>query len=108
MANKKEKIRVIALAVLRQHDRIFVTEYFHTTGEPYYRPLGEGIAFFEMGAEAVRRELREEIDAELDNVQYIGMLENIFATDEKCGHQICLMYAAQCVETQRNAYGLCC
>lgn len=100
---KKEKIRVIALAILVNDEHIFVTEYFHsTTGEPYYRPLGGGVDFYETGEQATRRELLEEIEADLVHVKYAGMLENIFQLDGKRAHQICLMYQARFAEVHRN------
>lgn len=100
---KKKKIRVIALAVLCWDDHIFVTEYIDEhTGNPYYRPLGGGVDFYETGEEAVIRELQEEINAELVNVQYAGMLENIFKMQSKRRHQICLMYTAQFAEAERQ------
>ena len=98
-----EKIRAIALAVLIQDDHIFVTEYVRAiSGEFYYRPLGGGIEFYETGEDAVRRELHEEIEADLINVHYMGLLENLFTTEEGRGHQICLMYTAQFAEDTRN------
>ncbi|MEM9955708.1 MAG: NUDIX domain-containing protein [Chloroflexota bacterium] len=99
---KKEKIRVIALAVILQDEHIFVTEYINPTNdEPYYRPLGGGVDFHETGIDAVQRELLEEINAPLSDVSYLGMLENIFETDEGRGHQICLMYNAIFAEPER-------
>ena len=102
-SNRNEQIRVIALAVLRQADHIFVTEYVHPiTGELYYRPLGGGVDFYETGEDAIRRELLEEIDADLTDVHYVGMMENIFTTEDSRGHQICLMYTATFTEAHRN------
>jgi ADP-ribose pyrophosphatase YjhB (NUDIX family) len=100
---KKEKIRVIALAILRCHDHLFVTEYIHpTTGKPYYRPLGGGVDFYETGEDAVRRELMEEIEAPLMNVRYLSTLENIFTDAEGRRHQICLLYEAAFAESERQ------
>lgn len=102
--SKKQRIRVIALVILRHQDHIFVTEYFHpTTDEPYYRPLGGGVEFFETGEEAVRRELMEEIEAPLADVRYLGMLENIYTVEGKRAHQICLMYGATFAHYQRQS-----
>ena len=61
-------------------------------GRLYYRPLGGTIEFGERGEEAVRREFREEIAADLADVRYLGMLENIFTYDGRRGHEIVLVY----------------
>lgn len=101
---KKEEIRVIALAVLRHHDHLFVAEYFHmTTGDPHYRPLGGGVEFYETGEEAVRRELLEEIAVPLTNVRYLHTLEHLYIVEGIRVHQICLMYAATFADSARNA-----
>ena len=47
-------------------------------GQTFYRPLGGTIEFGEHGDETVRREFREEISADLTEVRYLGLLENIF------------------------------
>ena len=58
----------------------------------YYRPLGGAIEFGERGEEAVRREFREEIASDLNDVRYLGMLENIYSIEGQRAHQIVLVY----------------
>jgi 8-oxo-dGTP pyrophosphatase MutT (NUDIX family) len=48
--------------------------------------------FGEYGHEAIKREIREEIGAELTDVHYLGMLENIYASEAVRAHQIVLVY----------------
>jgi len=43
-------------------------------------------------AQTVRREFHEEITAELTDVRYRGMLENIYEVEGECAHQIVLVY----------------
>ena len=87
----EERIRPIAICVCRDGERILVAEY-QEQGRLYYRPLGGAIEFGEHGAEAVRREFREEIGADLSGVRYLGLLENIYAVDGQRAHQIVLVY----------------
>lgn len=86
-----EKIRPIAICVCRDGKRILVAEYCEK-GRLYYHPLGGAIEFGERGEEAIRREFREEIAAELTEVRYLGMSENIYTNDELRAHQIVLVY----------------
>jgi len=86
-------IRPLAICVFRHEGRILLMEGFDPARqEPFYRPLGGGIEFGETGAETVRRELMEEVQAEVGEVWYLGTLENIFTFNGKPGHEIVLVY----------------
>ena len=89
----EEKIRPIAICVCRDGERILVAEgHDSKKGETFYRRLGGTIEFGERGEEAVQREFREEIAADLVEVRYVGMLENIFTYEGRRGHEIVLVY----------------
>jgi 8-oxo-dGTP pyrophosphatase MutT (NUDIX family) len=88
---REEKIRPIAICICRDGDRILVAEY-REKGRLYYRPLGGRIEFGERGAEAVQREFLEEIAADLTEVRYLGLLENIYTVEGLRAHQIVLVY----------------
>ncbi len=82
-------IRVIAIAVIsRRSDRALLVydAYDSVKREHYHRPLGGGIEFGETAEVAIRRELREELGAELDDVALLGFLENLFTCDGRPGH----------------------
>lgn len=89
------RLRPIALGVIRRNDGILVFEgYDPTKRESFFRPLGGGIDFGERGAEALRRELAEELGVQIDEPHYLGTLENLFVYDGRPGHEICLIYEA--------------
>jgi NADH pyrophosphatase NudC (nudix superfamily) len=76
---KPGEIRPIAVCVFRDDDRIFVGKYCGaSTGEAFYRPLGGDIRFGELSRETIASELREEMGAEVKDVSYVGVLENLF------------------------------
>jgi NADH pyrophosphatase NudC (nudix superfamily) len=88
---REEKIRPVAICVCRKGNRILVAEYQVTRkNQTFYRLLGGTIEFGERGEETVRREFREEIAAELTEVRYLGMLENIYTYEGRGGHEIVL------------------
>jgi ADP-ribose pyrophosphatase YjhB (NUDIX family) len=91
-----ERIRPIAICVCQDGGCVLVTEYCEK-GRLYYRPLGGAIEFGERGEETVRREFREEISAELVEVHYLGLLENIYADEGVRSHQIVLVYNGRLV-----------
>lgn len=90
------RIRPIAVCLFRHDNRILVSEGFDTVKQDYYyRPLGGGIEYGEMSSDALVREIREELDAEIENVRLLGVLENIFVYDGEQGHEIVFVFDAE-------------
>ena len=96
---KPGQIRPIVICVFRDGDRTFVAEYHDlSSGVRFYRPLGGTIGFGEHSRECIVREMREEMGAEIKDLTYVGMIENIFTFDGKPGHEIVLVYEANFVD----------
>jgi ADP-ribose pyrophosphatase YjhB (NUDIX family) len=89
----EQRLRPLALALIRRGNEILVEEgRDETKGETFFRLLGGTIDFGELGADALRRELREELGAEIEVEAYLATLENIFTWEGKPGHEIVLVY----------------
>lgn len=89
------QIRPLAICVFRHGDRILVAEGYDVVKQEYfYRPLGGGIEFSENSAETISREIREELNIEIDgrSLKYLGALENIFHFNGSMGHEIVMVY----------------
>jgi 8-oxo-dGTP pyrophosphatase MutT (NUDIX family) len=98
---KLQQIRPIVICVLRDGDRMLVAEYRDPLREePYYRPLGGGIEFGERSQECIVREIREEIGAEIQDLQYLGVIEDIYTDGGKPHHQIVFVYEARLPDPQ--------
>jgi len=93
-------IRPLAICLFRYNGKILVSEE-HDPGkcETFYRPLGGGIEFGEHSVETIRRELIEEIGAEVKDLVYLGTLENIFTFNGEPGHEIVQVYDGALVES---------
>src|SRR5512133_3826395 len=92
---KKPRIRPLGICVFRNNHRILVNQGYDPVKDQYfYRPLGGRIEFGEPGAETVCRELKEELNVEVeqDSLEYLGALENIFTFNGAPGHEIVLIY----------------
>jgi len=92
-----ERIRPIAIGIFRRGDKILVFESRErdSRGRIFYRPLGGSIEFGEYGGQTLAREMREEIGAEIENVRYLGLCENLFrAPGGQRAHEIVLVYEA--------------
>ncbi len=89
-------IRVVAIGIFIHDGRILVFEGRDPhDGRVFYRPLGGGIEFGERGRDALTRELREELGAEIADVSYLGIIENLFTYDGQPHHEIVLVYRAR-------------
>ena len=104
MPKKFNKIRPLALCVFRRGDKIFVSEGRDAQkNQTFYRPVGGKIEFGEYAADTLKREVMEEIKAEITEVSYLGILENIFTYEGQQGHEICLIFDGRFVDEARNA-----
>lgn len=91
--HKPGEIRVLALGLIRDGDRLFISEGFDPVKQQtFYRAMGGGVDFGETSREALQREFQEEIQAELVNIRYLGCLENLFTFNGKPGHEIIQLY----------------
>jgi ADP-ribose pyrophosphatase YjhB (NUDIX family) len=67
----------------------------YVKNQRFYRPLGGGIDFGEPAEDAARREIREEVGAEVDGLRLLGTMENIFTYQGKPGHELIWLYEAR-------------
>ena len=91
----EKNIRSVALLLAVKNDKILViAANDYVKNEDFYRLIGGGIEFGETGAEALKREVKEEIKAEIKNIKYLGLIENIFNFEGKKMHELALVYRA--------------
>ena len=88
-----QSIRAIVLGFIQSGSRLLVSEGFDPVKQDtFYRALGGGIEFGETSLDALKREFREELQAELTNIRYLGCLENLFTLNGKPGHELVQLY----------------
>lgn len=96
---KNNRIRPIVIGIFRKNDRILVAEgYDSVKGDYFYRPIGGGIEFGELSKTTLIREIREEIQAEITNISFLGTVENLFTFNGRTGHEIVMVYEADFVD----------
>ncbi len=92
-------IRPLTLAVIRRGDSLLVFEgRDEVKDETYYRPLGGGVEFGESSKDALKREFGEELGAEIEVGERLGVLENVFTWRGTAGHEIAFLYEAVFVD----------
>ncbi len=94
-----DQIRVLALGLIKQGDRVFISQgYDPVKQKTFYRAMGGGVDFGETSFEALQREFQEEIQAQLTNISYLGCLENLFTFNGKPGHELLQVYQCDFVD----------
>lgn len=92
-------VRVIAICLFTHEGRILVSEAFDSVKQsPYYRPLGGGVEYGERAADALRREIVEELEMEIDEPTPVGVIENIFTYEGAPGHEIVFVFDARFID----------
>ncbi len=100
------RIRPMVLTIIQRNDEILVFKGQNlVNGEPRYRPLGGGIDFGEKSHEAVAREMMEEISVEVENIEFLDVIESLFhSQDGTPRHHIIFLYRA--VFTDKSNYDI--
>ncbi|MDZ7263498.1 MAG: NUDIX domain-containing protein [candidate division KSB1 bacterium] len=94
-----DRIRPVALCVFRHKNRILVFEgHDRSKNQIFYRPLGGSIEFGEHSSATIRREIREELGAEICHVVFLGSLEIIYTYNGQPGHELVQVYEADFVD----------
>ncbi|MDD1367803.1 NUDIX hydrolase [Bacillus sp. MHSD17] len=90
--------RAKAFGIAIHDGRLLVQEY-STADETYYRPIGGSIELGEKSAHTVIREYKEELHTEVEIINYLGCVENIFHLDGEIGHEIIQLYSLRLLDT---------
>lgn len=90
------EIRILSICVFRRGSRILVARGLDAVkGEAFLRPLGGAVEFGELAVDAIRREIREELHAEIIEPVQIGVLENLFTYQGTPAHEIVIVFDAE-------------
>ena len=92
--DKFKEIRPIVLGLAIRDNKLLVGEGFDDVrNETFYRCLGGGIEFLEESSDALKREFKEEIGANIAVNDFLGISENIFTYQGKKAHELILFYS---------------
>lgn len=93
------KIRPLAIGVIQKENMVLAYHgYDEIKKEHFYRLPGGGIEFGETSAQALKREIKEEIGLDVTIGKKLGVFENIFTFNGQQGHEIIIAYEAKLSE----------
>lgn len=81
------------MCLFHKDGKVLISKGFDKVkNENFYRVLGGSIIFFETGEAGVRREIREELLSEIENLKLVDIIENLFTYEGSNGHEIVFLY----------------
>ena len=88
-----KEIRVKAMCLIEHKGKLLLCNgYDSVTKEKLLRVVGGSIDFEEKAEDAVRREIKEELGSNLENLKFITVIENIFTYEGERGHEVIFLY----------------
>jgi ADP-ribose pyrophosphatase YjhB (NUDIX family) len=97
--------RPIVLALIKNKNKLLVFQGKDKVKDQiFFRLLGGGIEFSEKSDEALKREIKEELNAEIKNLNFVKVLENIFNYEGKDYHELVFVYSAEFVDDKFYDY----
>lgn len=91
-----DRVRAIAVGLVVEDGWILGEEYVpNGRHDGFLRAPGGGIEFGETAAAAIRREFAEELEADVDDAELLGVTESIFDAHGKRGHEIVYVFAVR-------------
>jgi ADP-ribose pyrophosphatase YjhB (NUDIX family) len=87
------KQRIKAMCIFTHSGKLLATKgYDKNKDETYYRLVGGSVNFGEKSEDGIRREIREELQCDVENITFSKVIENIFTYEGKDGHEIVFLY----------------
>jgi ADP-ribose pyrophosphatase YjhB (NUDIX family) len=94
MDERTPVVKAMALISRPRDGALLVAEYSGPDADPFHRLLGGHVEFGEYAADAVRRELMEEIAQPLRDLELLGVVENMFKWLGRGGHEVVFVFRA--------------
>lgn len=89
------QIRAKSVVIFQNKNRfLFTVCHEQSTNQVFYIPVGGGVQVKEYSIDAVKREILEEINQEIENIKLLEINENIFTYNRKEEHEIVFIYTA--------------
>ena len=94
MQMRVNKIATKAMCVICRNgnEALATLGYDSVKNENFARIIGGGVEFGETAESALRREFKEELGAELENLTFLKTIENVFTYNGQPGHEIIFLF----------------
>jgi ADP-ribose pyrophosphatase YjhB (NUDIX family) len=94
-------VELKTMCLFRQDGKLLVSKGFDSVKQKhFYRLLGGHVEFGETAEVGIRREIAEELESELENLELLAVIENIFTYQGREGHEIDYLFCADLVNKE--------
>ncbi len=91
--SKDKKISVKAMCLFECKGKVFVCKaHDKSKNETFLRVIGGSVKFSETAEEAVKREIKEELNCEIKNLRFLTVVESIFTYQGEKGHEVVFLF----------------
>lgn len=96
----RSSIRNTVRGILRRENKVLVLEEEYK-GEVYYYLPGGGIEFLETSEDALKREMKEELNIDIADYHLLHIISNIFEIDGIKAHEIVQIYEIYNIDNEK-------
>ena len=89
----EKEIRVKAMCLIEHKGKLLLCKgHDHVKKETFFCVIGGGVNFGEKAEDAIRREMKEELGCDMENLHFLTVIENVFTYEGERGHEITFLY----------------
>jgi len=94
-------IHVKAMGVFVHKGRVLATRGFDPVkGKEFFRLVGGGVHFCEKAEDALRREIQEEFESDIEQIEFLELIQNVFTYKGNPGHEVIFLFSADLVRRE--------
>ena len=99
----KNNIRIKAMLLIIDNGRLLAGKgHDNVKNEDFYRLLGGSLNFNETSEQGIRREIKEELNSDIENLKLLDVIENIFTYNGNFGHEITFLFKGKLLNQKIN------
>jgi ADP-ribose pyrophosphatase YjhB (NUDIX family) len=88
-----KEIKIKAMLLIENRGKLLLnTGYNRVKNERFFRLVGGTVNFGEKIEDALKREIKEELNSKIENLRFLTIAESIFQYGREKRHEICFIY----------------
>ena len=99
--DKPRQIAVKAMCLIEHNRKLLLNKgYDKLKKQTFYRLIGGKVEFGEKSIDSIKREIKEELDSNIENLKFITVEEEIFTYEGNEGHEVVFLYTGNVLDNK--------